>query len=969
MRKRRITAILVSIALLISSINVNVNTSFATNETVEEKYDYYGKVVNSEKTIENLNKQIVWADFSNATNMLEVDGKKVLQVGTKLVLNPIPDYEITLTVKELKPLMATNYFKQRIMKREGLTQADVDEWFNKVDDHGNNLIEKFLEARKFMIQWADKADPNNDKYWEGTNVWKKYIQEIPRGIQALAIIPKIDKNTAFKKDWRVSDFIKNADIAKKKEYNIYEEKYYVPTDEEAYITITEQNKKWSNLAVSGIEMTGKSVLQPLSREAGKKDVGVKFDISATYKGKSVEPTVMMADAEEIAFKGDDETATSYREWLGFHTNGTPWELLAQIGKDETRIPKIGGPDLIKQNYYKGKGTSNGAIDYSPIKSYPEYFYDNNDQTPALRKDKTISHGGLGTEFFSGYINNIDKFTTPLVVSNGCTELGVYISTYANQNVAFGFVVPDMGDAPKSYGKAEHLTLNTTGTDGNTVHHPFVGVNKADPDFYINPDDYNWENDALDEEDNIGGMPDDQKNDEGEHQLVGGDKWYGLHRVSEHQFELPILANKGEGNEKSYIKAWVDFDENGTFDENEGSEVIEVTEDGSVLKRFIFEKTFNDQNKLDQASLNKFGIRIRTALDKEQIVNPTGMAFTGEVEDIKAHLIYMPRGLTKKTKGVQGKAQTEDFNAENGFLALGNLARNYKVKNTMQIDGEHPVKIVKSDGTLVSEYTEDGEGTYTVAANGKVTFMPLKTFTGTAKGVVLRAVDFNNNDTGWKGTAEDRNDAPSHYSNNNKKNNGYLINGKETMDAVYIPTVTPVTPTAENKTSTGIQGMSQTETPTFTSGDENVMMEVSKTNPAYFVDADGNKIDGTTIDAVNEAGQKIGEYVLNTATGQITFNPNSDFVGTPKPAKIGAKDENGTQATASYTPTVIAVTPVGTPKETSGKQGKTQTGKVDFIAGDKKVPMNDAVPATFKDGTTKKVIKGEGTYTVQSYVKI
>ncbi|NQO20599.1 cell surface-associated protein, partial [Streptococcus suis] len=69
------------------------------------------------------------------------------------------------------------------------------------------------------------------------------------------------------------------------------------------------------------------------------------------------------------------------------------------------------------------------------------------------------------------------------------------------------------------------------------------------------------------------------------------------------------------------------------------------------------------------------------------------------------------------------------------------------------------------------------------------------------------------------------------------------------------------------------------------------------------------------------------------------------------------------ATATYTPTVTPVTPTATPAETTDIQGKTQSGTPVFTPGHDEVPMDDTVPATFEDGTTKKVVPGEGTYTV------
>ena len=76
-----------------------------------------------------------------------------------------------------------------------------------------------------------------------------------------------------------------------------------------------------------------------------------------------------------------------------------------------------------------------------------------------------------------------------------------------------------------------------------------------------------------------------------------------------------------------------------------------------------------------------------------------------------------------------------------------------------------------------------------------------------------------------------------------------------------------------------------------------------------------------------------------------------------------EDKNGTKASATYTPTVTPVTPTAAPATSTDIQGQTQTGKPSFMSGNPSVPMDDDVPATFDDGSTTKVIPGEGTYTV------
>ncbi|MDU7666473.1 MAG: LPXTG cell wall anchor domain-containing protein, partial [Bacillota bacterium] len=212
-------------------------------------------------------------------------------------------------------------------------------------------------------------------------------------------------------------------------------------------------------------------------------------------------------------------------------------------------------------------------------------------------------------------------------------------------------------------------------------------------------------------------------------------------------------------------------------------------------------------------------------------------------------------------------------------------------------------------------TVDGVGTYTVAADGTVTFVPEKSFVGTAPAVSVVREDMN----GTKASA------------------------------TYTPTVTPVTPTAAPTTSTDIQGATQTGKPKFTEGDSRVPMNDDV--PATFDD-------GLTTKTV----EGVGTYTV-AADGTVTFVPEKSFVGEAPAVTVVREDVNGTKASATYTPTVTPVTPTAAPATSTDIQGQTQTGKPSFTPGNPSVPMDDDVPATFEDGSTTKVIPGEGTYTV------
>ena len=279
---------------------------------------------------------------------------------------------------------------------------------------------------------------------------------------------------------------------------------------------------------------------------------------------------------------------------------------------------------------------------------------------------------------------------------------------------------------------------------------------------------------------------------------------------------------------------------------------------------------------------------------------------------------VPTATPKETTGKQGQPQTQE--TESMFKQGDEVA---------PID-KTTVKLVDPSGNEVTTMpaTKDGKevGTYTIdPTTGVITFQPNKDFTGTPDPAKVVAKDTN-------GTK---------------------------VETTYTPTVTPVTPTAEPKETTGKQGQPQTQDTEsmFKQGDE--VAPIDKTT-VKLVDPSGNEV--TTMPAMKD-GKEVGTYTIDPTTGVITFQPNKDFTGTPDPAKVTAKDTNGTKVQTTYTPTVTPVTPTAKPAETTDIQGKTQTGKPTFTPGADEVPMDDEVPATFEDGSTTKTIPGEGTYTV------
>ena len=219
----------------------------------------------------------------------------------------------------------------------------------------------------------------------------------------------------------------------------------------------------------------------------------------------------------------------------------------------------------------------------------------------------------------------------------------------------------------------------------------------------------------------------------------------------------------------------------------------------------------------------------------------------------------------------------------------------------------------------------GEGTYTVAPDGTVTFVPEKSFTGEGTGVTVKRVDKN-------GTP---------------------------VTAKYTPTVTPVTPTATPAESEAPQGVVQTGTVTFTEGDP-----VAPIDKDTITLLDENGQPAASVDAKSPAGDVIGTFTVDKETGVVTFTPtDKSYSDDVVPVKVQGKDTNGTVAETTYTPKITPVVPTADPATSTDIQGQTQTGTPSFTPGNPAIPMDDDVPATFEDGSTTKVIPGEGTYTV------
>ena len=307
----------------------------------------------------------------------------------------------------------------------------------------------------------------------------------------------------------------------------------------------------------------------------------------------------------------------------------------------------------------------------------------------------------------------------------------------------------------------------------------------------------------------------------------------------------------------------------------------------------------------------------------------GQPVTVESSTTYTPTVYGVKPKDDETTGKQGQVQTSIPGSER-FSALNTGANTPDNTNVDWTTAKYSLEGANEEGKVVVE----GEGTYAIEpATGAVTFTPEPSFKGQAKGVEVKV----------SVTATD--------SEGNKV--------EVTSSGDYTPEVEAVEPTAEPKKTSGKQGQPQTQDTTamFKEGDTTAPIEKSTIK---LVDPTGAEV--TTLPATKD-GKTVGTYTIDPTTGVITFQPNKDFTGTPEPAKVVAADKNGTKVETTYTPTVTPVEPEGQDKTTTGYQGKTQTGTVTFTEGDPEFPIDNKVPATFEDGTTRKEVPGEGVYTV------
>ena len=760
-----------------------------------------------------LAKQITWLDFSDIASWKGLDSRGGLQVGTTFKKEISPGYEVTLTVTELKPFNSTEIYRKRV-----------------------------------------KGTPTENTY--NPNAQNDFLQSSSKyGRTPLSVIG------ASQDQWTT---IRNQG------FNTQNHK--------TQLVYPEDSANW----------------------------GVKFNIEATYLGKRVAPTVVMADGEDA----------NPGEFAIFTTNGEGWEYLGEWKNKSTA--KEAYTVITKQMVDEADKKTRGGLLILRDKSVDWYKY--------LSPD--IVTGGLGSQVFGP--NRSNERTVPVVMTRGASEVGFYVASSGQQAMMMGFLVVDGSDAPATYGEAFHTISGRDSVTGKLINQPYLGTTPADIDVESSND---W---VLDDK--------KEHKDEGASQLLADDQLSAsndlldLDKATNGTYTIKIKANPN-GNAKSYVKAWIDFNNDGVFSESEGSNLQEITAAGD------YTLTFNANSNISGGQVDKLGMRFRIATNKGDIEQPTGIAFSGEVEDMLLHRIYPPKGEKQTTDGFTGETQTTILH----FTPKGTDRSDDSVNAVMSTQAPQVLDKKGQVLTAVDGNYIRPEGTYQVTVNGndvQVTFTPNAEFSGIADGINIRWTDSNGTSTGW--TSTDTSDP-------NK--NDQLTS----MDGRHVPTVRKI----PNYESNGIQGLDQNKTLIFNDDDANTApLMPDATHPAIFVDANGQTVAGNTVPAMSN-GQQVGTYELDPNTGQVTFKPIKTFYGTPDPVVVQVSDTDGKAHRARYQPNVTQVTPRSTDVESTGLQGQAQSGKPTFTPGDQQIPIDMSKAMTFENGTNTLEVANEGTYTINS----
>ena len=811
-----------------------------------------------------------------------------------------------------------------------------------------------------LPEYPTETFANTDAYYAKAATYHKAVQDYNKAIESQGLTATKLAETGF------SYVNVNGKAVPSGSANLYKK---IGDQRHADVLITSQDTQWSYLRKAGLPTTnpdGSEMLTAFTSSRDESNVGVTFSLSATYNGRIVDVNVIAADAEEAG----------RTEIVQFETDGTKWEqfMALNLQKDID--------DKTAKGVYPSKESDVNADGRLAQAGYNPKDWVNLDE-----KGKPTAYG---TNTFGANVTSMgSKNSLPIALSQNVKTLSMYLNSAGAQAGTIGFMIYDGGDAPQSYGSAQHIIGDFNKEvikDGVktqvTATQPYLGNVKGDPDFRSTKTDPSggWVlddlitsekyketplesgktivktdkgvtgkylllpngNAVIEKADNTrvllnqgdviemanpvsklpirgvynhttGALGEGTLGDEGESQLLDPAvaTEYKLRQAQGNEYVLEgVRANLGVNNDKAYIRGWVDFNNNGKFDLNESSEIVEVNQNGT------YNIKFKNTPQLLDTSADSLGVRLRISLTKDEILEPTGVASSGEVEDFQTHVVHMPRGTRHETKDYQGREQTVTLPTNAMFIANGKN-KDSKFTKWAQIENENlSPKIVLTDKQVASEeaiadksglpanYRVDSTGKVHVERNGATVY----------SGEYVTVKDKNNKVLG-KGLK---------VTNPLTGKTEYLLSEYTEYDTAGNEVGTyKVNPANEGKNTSVGNGLYET-TLTF------------KPNKSYVGTAKGIAVRAWD-DNNNSTGWEANNDTIEASKTSTTLAEKDKVLENTNNGNNGYKTMD-----TSYIPTVIDVRPIGEDTTTTDVQGKKQSarpqipvyGTVETETGDK-----------------------------------
>ena len=193
--------------------------------------------------------------------------------------------------------------------------------------------------------------------------------------------------------------------------------------EEAKIVADAQNN-WTEIRFENIDTKTKKTTISSALNGG--NIGVQFEISATFRGKTVKPAIVMADGE----------SANPGELVMFTTNGEGWQHIGEWKKFTRPKTSVTYEPQDTENLFGPNPKFNNtnlnqlrrSTEVGPEKKPVAWKYFGN-------PDKVT--GGLGTGIFGPNISEGNR-TVPIVMTRGASEVGLYIASGGKQSAMLGF---------------------------------------------------------------------------------------------------------------------------------------------------------------------------------------------------------------------------------------------------------------------------------------------------------------------------------------------------------------------------------------------------------------------------------------------------------------------------------------------------------------------------------------------------